>query len=106
MSKEFIRKIQEAEAEAGNIRAEASEQARELIRRAEADAVLFCERAEQNAEKENAKKLQLTRQKADELLARSEALAKEEAAEVRAAASPYTREAVRLVTEGVWKLCQ
>lgn len=106
MSKDLIAKIKEAEAEAEKIRADAAEEAKERIRRAEAEAALFCENAEKEAERENAKKLGLTREKADELLERSAETAKEEAREIRVAASPYTKEAVRLVTEGVWKLCQ
>ena len=106
MSKDLIEKIKEAEREAEKIRADATEQAKEQIRRAEMEAALFCENFEKEAERENAKKLRLTREKADELLARSAEMAKEEAATVRVAASPYTKEAVRLVTEGVWKLCQ
>lgn len=106
MSKDLILKIKDAEETAADIRLDAAEQVKERIRRAEAEAALFCEMAERKAEQENAKKIRLTREKADELLAVRTEEAKEEAQMLRVAATPYMREAVRLVVEGVFKLCQ
>ena len=100
MSKDLILKIKDTEAEAAKIRADAAEQAKERIRRAEAEAARFCEASEKEAERENAAKIRLTREKADELLAARTEAAKQEAEAIRAAASPYRREAVRLVVEG------
>ena len=106
MSKDLILKIKDAEAEAAKIRADAAEDAKERIRRAEAEAALFCENAVKEAERENAKKISVTREKAAELLEARETLAKQEAEEVREAAAPNMREAVRIVIEGVLKTCQ
>ena len=106
MSKEMILKIQAAEAEAQNIRMEASEQAKEKIRHAEAAGKRLCRDAEIEAIQTNEEKIQLTRQKADELLERSRREAETQAKLLLRAGEPYVKDAVKMIIGGMMEQCQ
>lgn len=106
MSKEMILKIQNAEAEAQKIRMEASEQAKERIRHAETAGKLLCRKAEAEAIRINEEKLQLTREKADDLLARSRREAEAQAKLLMKAGEPYVKDAVKMIIGGIMEQCQ
>lgn len=106
MSKEMILKIQKAEADAQKIRMEASEQAKERIRQAETDGKMLCREAEAEAIRINEEKLRLTREKADELLARSRREAQAQAKLLLKAGEPYVKDAVKMIIGGIMEQCQ
>ena len=106
MSKEMILKIQNAEAEAQKIRMEALDQVKEKIRRAEADGKNLCRQAQADATRTNEEKLQLTREKAEELLARSRREAEAQAKLLLKAGEPYVKDAVKMIIGGVMEQCQ
>ena len=106
MSKEVILKIRDAETEAARIRAEAAQEAKSRIHHAEQMGAVFCERMEQEATAENAEKLRLTAQKADELLSRTKQEAKAESDALLAAGETYLADAVRMIIGGIFETCQ
>ena len=106
MSKEAIRKIREAEAEADLIRKNGVERAKEKLRLAEMEGVRLCEQTEANATRENRKKLELTEKKAEELLEKTRADARSEAAKMREAGEDRMRDAVRMIIGGLYETCQ
>ena len=106
MSKEAIRKIREAEAEAARIRRDGAEEAKELLRAAEAEGARLCEEAEATAVSENRKKLDLTREKAEELLVKTGIDAKAETARMRISGEDRMRDAVRMIIGGLYEKCQ
>ncbi len=106
MSKEIILKIKEAEAEAQKIRSDASDEAASRIRRAEAEGKKRCERAEAEASAVNREKLNITSDRADELLKRAKESADAESEALREAAEFNLREAVRFIIAGVREQCQ
>ena len=106
LSKDAIRKIREAEAEAAEIRARGAERAKEILRAAEEKGARLCAEAEEQAVRENRQKLDLTRQKAEELLEKTREEARTEAAEIRQAGEDRTRDAVRMIVGGLYELCQ
>lgn len=106
MSKELILKIQSAEAEARQIRLDAAEEAKARIRHAESVGQLLCREAEAEAIQSNEEKLRLTREKADELLARSRREAEAQAKLLMKAGEPYLQDAVKMIVGGVLEKCQ
>ena len=106
MSKEIIKKIQSAEAEANASRTRATEEAKERIRSAEAEAASLCRRAEAEALSKNAETLRKTRKRADEMMAESRKAAEAEAAVLTESGVPYMGDAVRLIIGGVFEKCQ
>lgn len=106
MSKETIMRIKNAEAQAEQIRADATDEARERIRNAELAASVLCEQAANEAADRNAEKLRLTRQRADEVLAKSRKDAQKEADMLAKASAPYMGDAVRLIIGGIFEKCQ
>ncbi len=106
MSKEVILKIKQTEAEAEKIRSDASDRAKEKLRNAEVLGMALCEKAENDAVRENAEKLRLTREKAEELLERSRQEAQKEKDRLRAQGAPYMGDAVRLIIGGIFEKCQ
>lgn len=106
MSKEIILKIKDAEAEAVRIRNDASEEAAARIRRAETEGKRLCDRAEADAAKVNREKLNITAQRAEELLKRAKESSDAEAQALREEAEFNLREAVRFIIAGVQKQCQ
>ena len=106
MSKEMILKIQNAEAEAQKIRMEALEQAKERIRHAENEGKMLCRKAEAESIRINEEKLKLTREKADELLARSRREAEAQAKLLLKAGEPYVKDAVKMIIGGMMEQCQ
>lgn len=106
MSKEMILKIQNAEAEAQRIRLGAAEEAKERIRNAESVGKLLCRQAETQTIQSNEEKLRLTREKADELLARSRREAEAQAKLLMKAGEPYLQDAVKMIVGGIIEKCQ
>ena len=106
MSKDAIRKIIEAEAEADRILKAGSERAKEIVRIAKEEGARLCAETEEAAVRENRKKLDMTREKAEELLERTREDAKNEAAEMRAAGEDRMRDAVRMIIGGLYETWQ
>ena len=106
MSKEMILKIQNAEAEAKQIRLDATEKAKEKIRNAEAAGKLLCREAEAEAIRSNEEKLRMTREKAEELLNRSRREAEAQAKLLMKAGEPYLKDAVKMIIGGILEQCQ
>ena len=101
MSKEAIKRIKDAEAEADQIRKEGADRAKERIRVAEEEGARLCRETEERAVLENREKLELTRKKAEELLARTRTQAQAEAAYMRAEGDERMRDAVRMIVGGL-----
>ena len=106
LSKEVILKIKEAEEKADSIRSSASLQAKNKIKNAEAEGKRLCEAAEASAIAENEKKLQLIREKANNMIESSRDSAKQEAKADTDAANIHMREAVRYIIGGITEKCQ
>lgn len=106
MSREAIMKIRETEAEAARIRARGAEKAKEILREAEAEGVKLCETAESRAAEENREKLAMTREKAEQLLAKTRAEAKKENEKLRESRSDRIRDGVRMIIGGLFEKCQ
>ena len=106
MSKEIITKIKEVEAEAAQIKNAARDEARARVLKAESEGKKLYETTQRQAQELNAKRLELTREKADELMqgVREDALA--EAAKMRDEAQFNMREAIRFIILGVNEQCQ
>ena len=106
MSKEIILKIKEAEAEAQKIRNDAADEATARIRRAEIEGKKRCDKAEAEAAAINREKLNITSDRANELLKRAKDSAEAEAVALRESAEFNLREAVRFIIAGVEEQCQ
>ena len=106
MSKEAIRKIMTAEAEADKIRADAAELAEKKIKAAEAEGKALCENAEKEALRENSEKLDIIRKKVDEKLAEQKNIADRRARELFTRAEFNMREAVKAIVGEVMDKCQ
>lgn len=106
MSKEIILKIKEAEAEAQKIRSDASDEAAARIRRAESEGKRLCDKAEESAARANREKLNVTSERADDLLNKAKENAAAEAEALRESAEFNLREAVRFIIAGVQEQCQ
>ena len=106
MSKEAIRKIKAAEAEADKIRADAGELAKEKIRKAEANGKMLCERAEEEALRENKEKLDAIAVKVEEKLAEQKNLADRRVRELYTTAEFNMREAIKAIVGEVMDKCQ
>ena len=106
LSKEIILKIKEAEAEAQKIRSDASDEAAARIRRAESEGKRLCDKAEDNAARANREKLNITSDRAEELLKKAKADADADAEALKESAEFNLREAVRFIIAGVQEQCQ
>ncbi len=106
MPKEMIVKIQKAEAEAQAIRLNATEEAKDRVRKAEAAGQQLCREAEAKTARENEEKLRMTRQRAEEFLSHSREEAEEQAAQLMKEREPYLRDSVRMIVGGVFEQCQ
>lgn len=106
LSKEIILKIKEAEAEAQKIRSDASDEAAARIRRAESEGKRLCDKAEESAARANREKLNVTSERADDLLNKAKENAAAEAEALRESAEFNLREAVRFIIAGVQEQCQ
>lgn len=106
MSKEIILRIKEAEAEAQKIRNDAADEAAARIRRAEIEGKKRCDKAEAEAAAINREKLNITSDRANELLKRAKDSAEAEAVALRESAEFNLREAVRFIIAGVEEQCQ
>ena len=106
MSKEVVLKIKEVEAEAEKIRSDAVIEAKRRIQQAESDGKKLLEKTNADADRLNAKRLALTRQKSDELVSDVKYRATEDAEKMRAAAEFNMREAIRFIISGVKQQCQ
>lgn len=106
MSKEIINKIKEVEAEAAQIKTAAREDARARIQCAETEGKRLYETSQREAQALNAKRIELTREKADELAQSVRRNADEEAQKMREAAQFNMREAIRFIIAGVNEQCQ
>ena len=106
MAQEIIRKIQDAEAQAQQIRADATAEAKRRIAAAEADGKALCEWVEAKCNAENRDKLEQIRSRADQMLAHHAEKAQEEADRMTADAEHRMRDAVRLILGGVMEQCQ
>ena len=106
MSKEIINKIKEVEAEAAQIKSAARDEARARVQRAQTEGKRLYESAQRESQELNAKRLELTRQKADELLAGVRSSADDDAQRMREEAQFNMREAIRFIILGVNEQCQ
>ena len=106
MSKETILKIREAEKAAEDIRAAAHTEAKTRINAAEQKGKRLCEQTEKKATEENARKLELISQKADEMILRTKSSAQKDANDSSDAAGSHLREAVRYIIGGIMEECQ
>ena len=106
LSKEIILKIKEAEAEAQKIRSDASDEAAARIRRAESEGKRLCDKAEDNAARANREKLNITSDRAEELLKKAKEDADADAEALKESAEFNLREAVRFIIAGVQEQCQ
>ena len=106
MSKEIINKIKEVEAEAAQIKNAARDEARARVQKAELEGKKLYETSQRQAQALNAKRLELTREKADELMQSVRDNAQDEAAKMRDDAQFNMREAIRFIILGVNEQCQ
>ena len=106
MSKEIINKIKEVEAEAAQIKSAARDEARARVQRAELEGKKLYETSQKNSQALNTKRLDLTRQKADEIAQDVRDSALTDAAKMREAAEFNMREAIRFIILGVNEQCQ
>ena len=106
MSKDAIIKIKEAEAEAQKIRADATEAAKEKVRRAELDGKRLCADTETEAMRVNAEKIQMTHEKLDAILNEKRAVAQKNAKDTVRSAELNMRDAVQMIVGEVMKQCQ
>ena len=106
MSKEIINKIKEVEAEAAQIKSAARDEARARIQHAEIEGKRLYEAAQREAQMLNAKRLEVTRQRADDLLESVRVSANEDAQKQRESAQFNMREAIRFIILGVNEQCQ
>lgn len=91
---------------AQKIKEDAAAEAAARIRRAEAEGKKLCDKAEADAARVNREKLNITSQRAEELLARAKESADGEAEAMREVAEFNLREAVRFIIAGVNEQCQ
>lgn len=106
MAKDILIKIREAEAQAQKIREDGALEAKKRLNDAEAAGKRLCEQTELRANAENAEKLKLMRDKAQEMTEKHRSAAISEAKDVISAADHNMREAVRLIVGGVMDKCQ
>ena len=106
MSKEAIKRIRDAEAEAEQIRKAGAEQAKEILRVAEEQGARLCSETEERAIRENREKLDLTQKKAEELLDRTHVAANADALKMRADGEDRMHDAVRMIVGGLYQKCQ
>lgn len=106
LSKETILKIKEAEDKAEQIRASASAQAKTRIADTERLGKRLCEQTELRVTGENEQKLELIREKANEMILHSREAAEAEAKENYGSAGLNMREAVRYIIGGITEQCQ
>lgn len=106
MSKEIINKIKEVEAEAAQIKSVARDEARMRVQKAELEGKKLYETSQRETQALNAKRLELTREKADELVQDIRDNALNEASKMREEAEFNMREAIRFIILGVNEQCQ
>ena len=106
MSKDAIRKIKVAEAEADKIREDASEMAKERVKRAESDGRKLCEDAENESVRVNKEKLDAIQEKVDQKLSEKRAAADRSVRELTLTAEFNMREAVKMIVGEVMDKCQ
>ncbi|MBQ8344998.1 MAG: hypothetical protein IJY42_01895 [Clostridia bacterium] len=106
MAREVIMKIKAAEAEAANIRATSAEEAKRRVRSAEQRGKALCEQTEEQTLRANREKLELTRQKAEEMVQASREKANADAAAMQAISEKRMHLAVKMIVEGVWEQCR
>lgn len=106
MAQEIIRKIQEAEAQAQKVRADATAEAKRRVATAEADGKALCEWVEANCNTENKDKLAQIQDKAEQMLAHHADQAQQNARLLTEDAELRMRDAVRLILGGVMEQCQ
>ena len=106
LAKDILIKIREAEAQAQKIREDGALEAKKRLNDAEAAGKRLCEQTDLRANAENAEKLKLMRDKAQEMTEKNRSAAISEAKDVISAADHNMREAVRLIVGGVMDKCQ
>ena len=106
MSKEIISKIKEAEAQAQKIRSDAQDEAKNRIRMAEANGKKLCEDTENRIRRQNKEKLDIAKDRANDVLDKAKESFEAEAEAMREAAEFNMREAVRAIIAGVNEQCQ
>lgn len=106
MAKESIRKIREAEATAAEIVADAERSAADMLTIAERRGKDHLEKVTLDAEAENRRKLSEIRARADEMLENGRAEAAEAAKKLRTLSGGKTRDAVKLIVQGIFEQCQ
>ena len=106
MSKEIINKIREVEAEAAHIKSAARDEARARVQKAELEGKKMYENSQRETQALNAKRLEITREKADELMREVREDALNESVKMREKAEFNMREAIRTVMLGVNEQCQ
>lgn len=106
MAKESIRKILEAEATAAEIIAEAEKNAADMLTIAEKRGKDHLEKVTAECEAENRRKLSEIRARADEMIENGKAEAERSAKQLRTRSGGQTRNAVKLIVQGIFEQCQ
>ena len=106
MAKESIRKIREAEATAAEIIAEAERSAADMITIAEKRGKDHLEKVTLDCEAENRAKLTEIHARTDEMVQNGKVEAAEAAKQLRELSSGQTRNAVKLIVQGIFEQCQ
>ena len=106
MAKESIRRIREAEATAAQIIAEAEGSAADMLTIAEKRGKDHLDSVTSACEAENRRKLDEIRARADEMIEDGRARAAEAAKQLRTVSSVHTRDAIKLIVQGILEQCQ
>lgn len=106
LSKESIRRVQEAETQAADIRAKAEEQAAARIEETERLCVLAAERTIAEVDASLREELTRVKEKADQLVEESRREVEEDVAAMEADARERMREAVKLIVWEMYDSCQ
>ena len=106
MAKESIRKILEAEATAAEIVSEAERTAADMLTIAEKSGRDHLEKVTAECDAENRRKLAEIRTRADEMVENGRAEAAEAAKRLRTISAGKTRDAVKLIVQGIFEQCQ
>ena len=106
LSKDAIRRVREAEAEAATIRAEAEREAAVRIQNAEKQSVLDADATIAATDATLREELERVKVKADELIEESRREAEDDVTALETAAREHMREAVKLIVWEMYDECQ
>jgi vacuolar-type H+-ATPase subunit H len=106
MSRESILKIKEAEARADRLVAGAKEQARDMLRQAEAEGQALCDKTECECTAELSAMLGQLRERTAQMRERMEAEAHEEIEALEASVSLRRKVAEKIIIGGLERICR